>query len=120
MLYFHKVVPKKQYLTVLKKEYDFGKGHEAVEIGQSEHVVKEITGQRISFSAYGTLKSLSGQAISKGIVVARHEDSAEQANVQEDGTFRVMGLQPGKTYLFCAMSDSMSRLFPSNLPITIA
>ena len=31
-----------------------------------------------------------------------------------------MGLQPGKTYLFSAESESMSRVFPSNLPITIA
>ena len=77
VLYFHKVVPKKQDLTVFKKEFDFGKGHIEVEIGQSEHVVKEITGQRISFSAYGTLRNLSGQAISEGIVVARHEDSVE-------------------------------------------
>ena len=76
--------------------------------------------KRTAFSVYGELVNLAGESITDGIVIARHQDTAEQATVQSDGTFRVMGLQPGKTYNLSAMSDSLSRVFPSNVPIEIA
>jgi len=63
VLYFHKIDPSKYYVTVLKKEYSFGSEQHSVEIGDQEHVVKVMTAEKTSFSAYGTLTNLAGVPI---------------------------------------------------------
>ena len=85
--------PQKYYLTAIKKEYAFSGNYEVFEVHEEEHKYVDLRGQRVSFSAYGLVTTLHGQPITQGIAIARCEgDKVEQATLQENGQFRIMGL----------------------------
>lgn len=88
-------------------------------MADQDHAVKVVVGQRTAFSAYGKVQSLSGQPIVEGEIIARHLDTVEQAAIQADGSFRVMGLQPGKTYAFSVSSPQVERLLSAETLIMI-
>ncbi len=54
--------------------------------------MKVVVGERVAFSAYGLVRNLAGSPISTGNVVAKHGETVEQATIQTDGSFRVLGL----------------------------
>lgn len=74
----------------------------------------------MAFSAYGNVSSLQGRPISDGSVMAKHGDSIEQAAIQTDGTFRLMGLKPGTTYTVTVESTLVERTLPGFQELTIA
>ena len=80
-------------MTSILKEYSFGQ-QTAVDIKEEEHLSIELKGTRVAFSAYGKVTNLQGLPIKKGSVYAKSENSSEQAFLEKDGTFRVLGLQP--------------------------
>jgi len=57
--------------------------------------------------------------VTEGTVYARFENTVEQASVQPDGTFRLMGLKPAQTYLVSVESSQIAGLLPSEKPVMI-
>ena len=57
--------------------------------------------------------------IKKGSVLAKSGDATEQVFLSNDGTFRVMGLQPGRTYTLSVESDLLARTLPGSKEIYI-
>ena len=76
-------------------------------------------GERVAFSAYGKVTNLQGLPIRKGSILAKSGDLTEQAFLVEDGTFRVMGLLPGRTYTISVESSLLARTLPDTREITI-
>ena len=105
-------------MTSIFKEYRFEQQN-AVEIKEEQHQSVTLLGERVSFSAYGRVTNLQGMPIKKGSVLAKSGDLIEQAFLAEDGTFRVMGLQPGKTYSLTVESDLVERVLPRSKTIGI-
>ena len=111
-LRFSSVTPQKYYLTAIKKEYSFGSKSMTLEVLEEEHKVQVLQGDRVAFSAFGSVTTLAGQPIPNGKVIAKSGDNIEQATILENGTFRVMGLVPGKTYDFSVESYLIERTLP--------
>lgn len=106
-------------MTAIKKEYSFGFSMESVEIAEEEHKLKVLTGERVAFSAYGKVSTLQGFPVTEGSVLAKNGDSIEQTTLKEDGTFRVMGLQPNIPYTFTVESTAVDRSLPGSQEVTI-
>ena len=51
--------------------------------------------------------------------MAKHGDNVEQAVIQADGTFRMMGLQPEITYIFVVESPMVERTLPGSQKVMI-
>ena len=58
-------------------------------------------------------------AIKQGSVLAKSGDTMEQAFLASDGTFRVMGLVPDKTYTISVESELLTRTLPNSKEIKI-
>jgi len=48
-----------------------------LEIQEEEHALKIVVGERVAFSAHGTVSNLAGLPITTGNVVARQGDNVE-------------------------------------------
>ena len=57
---FSDIPPQKYFLTAMKKEYSFGSGAVPIEVLEEEHKVLKLAGERVAFSAYGQVTTLSG------------------------------------------------------------
>ena len=111
-LKFSAITPQKYYITAIKKEYSFG-AIEALEILEEDQQIKVLTGQRVAFSAFGIVNTLQGRPVSEGNIIAKHGDNIEQAAIQADGTFRLMGLKPASTYTLVVESALVERTLPN-------
>jgi len=63
--------------------------------------------------------NLQGFPIKSGSVFAKSKDSSEQAFLQDDGSFRILGLQPSATYTISVESNYLMRTLPGTKTITI-
>ena len=70
-------------------------------------------------SAFGSVLTLENEVVTEGTVLARLEESVEQAKIQPDGTFRLMGLKPGNTYAVTVESAKIESLLPYEKLVTI-
>ena len=59
-LRFSSVTPQKYYLTAIKKEYSFGSKSMTLEVLEEEHKVQVLQGDRVAFSAFGSVTTLAG------------------------------------------------------------
>jgi len=123
---FGKLSAQKFYLTAFLKEYQFKFEHEnigkdgSVIIQDGEHLAIELRGKRIAFSAYGHVEKLGGHSVSFGVVTATSIGKVESANVQSDGSFRVMGLLPNTDYrLTFDQNEQIIRTIPAELNVNI-
>ena len=57
-LVFSDVKPQRYELNAVKKEYSIGKAE--VLVDDYDHALKVIVGERIAFTAYGTVVNLAG------------------------------------------------------------
>lgn len=105
-------------MTAIFKEYQF-EANNAVDIVEGEHLEVTLQGRRVAFSVYGAVKTLSGEIVSEGVVTATHRSISERAVLNSDGTFRILGLIPGKAYYIKLESPDAERIMPLDLEVII-
>ncbi|PRP75877.1 hypothetical protein PROFUN_15413 [Planoprotostelium fungivorum] len=103
---FWSLRPNQYFLRPLLKEYTFNPTNAHIKLKDGEHKTVTLTGKRVSFSAYGTLKSINGLNVSGLTVEALSHPHIEEAVSDDHGHFRVRGLLPGKAYTLRVKGDT--------------
>lgn len=84
------------------KEYNFEPNSKIISVAEGATIHIKLSGQRIAYSAYGVVSSLSGEPEDKMVVVANGIGScsqySEEATSEANGKFRIRGLHPHCTY----------------------
>ncbi|XP_046603692.1 nodal modulator 2 [Neodiprion virginianus] len=101
-LVFNSLSPGEYYLRPMMKEYRFDPPSKMINVAEGATVKVELSGNRVAFSAYGVVTSLNGQP-EQGLLVEAvgQTDCAsyqEEATTEENGKFRIRGLQPSCIY----------------------
>ncbi|XP_012258084.2 nodal modulator 3 [Athalia rosae] len=101
-LIFNSLSPGEYYLRPMMKEYRFDPPSKMINVAEGATVKVELSGNRVAFSAYGIVTSLNGEP-EQGLLVEAvgQTDCAsfqEEATTEENGNFRIRGLQPSCIY----------------------
>ena len=91
----------------------------AVDLQDGEHAEKTLTTKRVAFSAFGSVSKMNGQPLEHARVVAKCVgcERSEEAQVDDEGSFRIRGLIPNNKYEIHVISDSIERTVPSKISI---
>lgn len=110
----------KYYLTLLLKEYSFSPNKLSVEINDGMRVIKEVKATKVAFSVYGNLNFVSGKPIADATVVATSTttDHSEETTSEEDGSYRIRGLNPDEKYEVTLGSSDASKHIQRAVPET--
>lgn len=80
-----------------------------INVAEGATVVVNLFGNRVAFSAYGSVISLNGEPEAGLLVEAQGQGDCsnlqEEATTEENGTFRIRGLQPLCTYILRLKSN---------------
>ncbi|XP_076380819.1 uncharacterized protein LOC117223312 [Megalopta genalis] len=103
-LVFNSLSPGEYYLRPMMKEYRFDPPSKMIKVMEGATVKVELYGKRVAFSAYGSVTSLNGKP-EAGLLMevqgqADCSNLQEEATTEENGNFRIRGLQPRCTYVF--------------------
>ena len=90
-----------------------------IEFPESGFASITLEGNRTAVSAFGSVFTLENEIVPEGTVLAKLEESVEQAKIQPDGTFRLMGLKPGNTYAVTVESSLIESLLPYEKLVTV-
>lgn len=101
---FNSLSPGEYYLRPMMKEYRFDPSSKMINIVEGATVKVYLFGNRIAFSAYGTVTSLNGES-EVGLLVevqgqGNCSDLQEETTTEENGNFRIRGLQPAVSLAF--------------------
>ncbi|XP_071858725.1 BOS complex subunit NOMO3 isoform X2 [Bombus fervidus] len=103
-LIFNSLFPGEYYLRPMMKEYRFDPSSKMIKIVEGATVKINLYGKKVAFSAYGSVTSLNGEPeVGLLVEVQGQGDCAnlqEEATTEENGSFRIRGLQPTCTYAF--------------------
>ena len=106
------------------KEYKFTPNQLQVQVEEGGKQTQTIKAKKVLFSVSGSLKHLSGRALSDFVIQARSLDSEhiEEASTNSDGSYRLRGLYPGEKYEILLSSDdeknySLERAVPKRREI---
>lgn len=84
------------------KEYNFEPSSKIISIEEGATVNLRLSGHRVAYSAYGSVRSLSGEPEDKIVVVADGlgdcSEFSEEATTEDNGNFRIRGLHPRCKY----------------------
>ncbi|KAK0090897.1 hypothetical protein PV325_000063 [Microctonus aethiopoides] len=102
-LTFNSLSPGEYYLRPMMKEYRFDPPAKMITIAEGATLKVKLSGNRVAFSAYGIATSLNGEAESGLIIEAQGQGDCanlqEEATTEENGNFRIRGLQPTCQYI---------------------
>lgn len=103
-LIFNSLSPGEYYLRPMMKEYRFDPPSKMIKVVEGATVTVNLFGKRVAFSAYGSVTSLNGKPEAGLLVEMQGQGDCsnlqEEATTEENGNFRIRGLQPTCTYLF--------------------
>ncbi|XP_029039674.2 nodal modulator 3 [Osmia bicornis bicornis] len=103
-LIFHSLSPGEYYLRPMMKEYRFDPSSKMIKVVEGATVKVNLFGKRVAFSAYGSVTSLNGEPEAGLLVEIQGQGDCdhlqEEATTEENGNFRIRGLQPTCTYVF--------------------
>ncbi|CAK9802616.1 Nodal modulator 3 [Anthophora quadrimaculata] len=103
-LIFDSLSPGEYYLRPIMKEYRFDPPSKMIKVVEGATVKVSLFGKRVAFSAYGSVTSLNGEPEAGLLVEVQGqgdcENLQEEATTEENGNFRIRGLQPKCTYDF--------------------
>ncbi|XP_037945256.1 nodal modulator 1 [Teleopsis dalmanni] len=99
---FHSLSPSNYFLRPMMKEYKFEPNSKIIEIKDGETIEVELVGKRVAFSVFGKITSLNGDPYGQVNVEATADETCmnyqEEATSENNGQYRLRGLQPGCTY----------------------
>ncbi|XP_067633039.1 BOS complex subunit NOMO1 [Eurosta solidaginis] len=100
---FHSLSPSQYFLRPMMKEYKFEPNSKIIDIRDGETIEVELIGKRVSYSVFGTINSLNGEPFAQVNIEATASESCqhhqEEATSENNGQYRLRGLQPGCTYI---------------------
>lgn len=103
-LNFHSLSPGEYYLRPMMKEYRFDPSSKMIKVVEGATVKVNLFGKRVAFSAYGSVTSLNGEPEAGLLVEIQGQEECghlqEEATTEENGNFRIRGLQPTVSGLF--------------------
>ncbi|XP_067042514.1 BOS complex subunit NOMO3-like [Acropora muricata] len=99
---FANLGPGQYFFRPMLKEYSFSPASKMIDVGEGSTVELKVKGKRVAFSCFGRISSLNGEP-EKGTVVEavgleNCEASQEETVSDQDGHYRLRGLQPGCMY----------------------
>ncbi|XP_070547557.1 BOS complex subunit NOMO1-like [Ptychodera flava] len=101
-MHFSNLKPGQYFLRPMMKEYRFEPNSQMIDVLEGSTVKLQIKGLRVAFSCYGRITSLNGEAEPGVAIQASGTDNCgeilEETVSDQDGTFRMRGLQPQCTY----------------------
>ncbi|KAL0132278.1 hypothetical protein PUN28_000219 [Cardiocondyla obscurior] len=101
---FNSLSPGEYYLRPMMKEYRFDPPSKMINVMEGATVNVNVFGNRVAYSAYGSVTSLNGEPEVGLLVEVQGENNCsnlqEEATTEENGTFRIRGLQPKCAYVF--------------------
>nr|KAG5688657.1 hypothetical protein BaRGS_017511 [Batillaria attramentaria] len=102
-LVFTSLSPGQYFLRPMMKEYKFEPTSQTIEVKEGTTIDITISGIRIAYSCYGRVTSLNGEP-EPGVIVeavgqgAGCEGFQEEAKTEQDGSYRIRGLEPKCQY----------------------
>ncbi|XP_048265268.1 uncharacterized protein LOC100649850 isoform X3 [Bombus terrestris] len=103
-LIFNSLSPGEYYLRPMMKEYRFDPPSKMIKVVEGATVKINLYGKKVAFSAYGSVTSLNGEPEAGLLVEVQGQGDCdnlqEEATTEENGSFRIRGLQPTCTYVF--------------------
>ncbi|TGZ54225.1 Nodal modulator 2 [Temnothorax longispinosus] len=101
---FNSLSPGEYYLRPMMKEYRFDPPSKMINVMEGATVNVNLFGNRVAYSAYGSVTSLNGEPEVGLLVEVQGQGNCsslqEEATTEENGNFRIRGLQPTCTYTF--------------------
>uniref|UniRef100_A0A2I9LPE9 Nodal modulator n=1 Tax=Centruroides hentzi TaxID=88313 RepID=A0A2I9LPE9_9SCOR len=103
-LSFLELSPGQYFLRPMLKEYQFVPSAKMIEVTEGATIKIKVSGKRVAFSCYGIVNSLTGEAEPGVIIEAVGAENSscslyqEEAVSEQDGSFRIRGLQPKCEY----------------------
>ncbi|XP_025074789.1 nodal modulator 3 [Pogonomyrmex barbatus] len=101
---FNSLSPGEYYLRPMMKEYRFDPPSKMINVMEGATVNVNLFGNRVAYSAYGSVTSLNGEPEVGLLVEVQGQGNCsslqEEATTEENGNFRIRGLQPTCTYAF--------------------
>jgi hypothetical protein len=123
---FGSLFPGNYFVRPLLKEFVFTPTSKTVVVSEGKQEQLAFVGRRISHSAFGSVRSLSGLSMSSesfgGLVVTakgaggEYEESVVEAS---SGNFRLRGLLPGVKYTVTVTGKKLERTSPAELSVNI-
>ncbi|XP_012278866.1 nodal modulator 3 isoform X2 [Orussus abietinus] len=101
-LTFNSLSPGEYYLRPMMKEYRFDPPSKMINVAEGATIKVRLAGNRVAFSAYGSVTSLNGEPEPGVLVEAQGQTNCsslqEEATTEQNGNFRIRGLQPSCIY----------------------
>lgn len=128
-LIFNSLSPGEYYLRPMMKEYRFDPPSKMIKVMEGATLKVELYGKRVAFSAYGSVTSLNGKPESGLLMEVQGQADCgnlqEETTTEENGNFRIRGLQPRCTYVFRLKPNAeanahIQRTSPESIPVQIS
>ncbi|XP_043257934.1 uncharacterized protein LOC122400490 [Colletes gigas] len=125
-LIFNSLSPGEYYLRPMMKEYRFDPPSKMIKVVEGATVTVNLFGKRVAFSAYGSVTSLNGKPEAGLLVEVQGQGDCsnlqEEATTEENGNFRIRGLQPTCAYTFrlkpnAEVNAHIERTSPDFVPV---
>nr|XP_031847877.1 nodal modulator 3 [Nomia melanderi] len=128
-LIFNSLSPGEYYLRPMMKEYRFDPPSKMIKVTEGATVKVKLYGKRVAFSAYGSVTSLNGKPEAGLLMEVQGQGECsnlqEEATTEENGNFRIRGLQPRCTYVFrlkpnAEVNAHIHHTSPDSIPVQIS
>jgi len=124
-LIFHSLYPDTYFLKPMLKEYSFNPSSSSVTVSEGTDAKVEFTATRVAYSCYGNVVALNGepeQFVTVQAVNVDNEGDKEETQADSNGSFRIRGLTPNKSYRVTVKgtnTDNVERATPDYSIITV-
>ena len=120
---FLSLAPGEYFIKPQLKEYEFKPKHKIQKLKEGENIQISWTAKRVSFSIFGKIQSMNGQAEPGTTLKATSKscgDISEEATSESDGSFRFRGLKPKCEYTISFYhGESIEKLIPKEVKVTM-
>ena len=106
---FGPLFPGDYFIQYQLKEYSFAPSSSTITLEEGVSMDVTIACTRIAYSAYGSVHTITGQPIPKQRILAVSQSGHRESGVTDnEGRYRIRGLQPGKEYTLTLQGTSNS------------
>ncbi|CAH1796880.1 unnamed protein product [Owenia fusiformis] len=110
---FGNLSPGEYFLRPMMKEYKFTPASQMINVLEGSTVNIDIIGSRVAYSVYGTVSSLNGEpeqvVIIESVGKNNCSDLQEEGKTEQDGSYRIRGLQPYCEYVIQLKGDDVNQ-----------